>query len=201
VEEQEFRRIALEELSAVYRLAVHLCLNPVDAEDLVQDTYVRAFQAAASFTLGAHGIRPWLFKILNNLFRSRLERQRLEPVAVEQPEAHATNAGDAPPATAGQDLSDLDWEQVDGRLRDAIDALPYEQKVVFLLWAVEDLKYREIADVLGMPIGTVMSRLHRARSTLLAQLADLAAEVHVPGKRGAARGHSGGWMKPAGGTV
>ena len=74
------------------------------------------------------------------------------------------------------DLDTLDWEQVDDRLKEAIHALPDHYREVLLLWAVEGLKYREIADVLGVALGTVMSRLYRARSVLSEQLAELAEE-------------------------
>jgi len=74
------------------------------------------------------------------------------------------------------DLSTLDWEQVDDRLKKALDDLPDHYRTVLLLWAVEGLKYREVAEVLDVPLGTVMSRLYRARSILSEQLAELAQE-------------------------
>jgi RNA polymerase sigma-70 factor (ECF subfamily) len=83
---------------------------------------------------------------------------------------------------SGQALADLDWEQVDERLKRAIHDLPLAYRTVFLLASIEGLKYREIAEVLEMPIGTVMSRLFRARTTLLEALTDLAGELRLHDK-------------------
>ncbi len=166
----------MAEMDAVYRMAMHLARHPQDAADLVQETYLKAFRAAHSFQLqDGKGVRPWLFKILHNNFYSRLEQQRREPTLGDDlPEPSAVGAVDQP--APAWDLEHLDWEQVDDRLKAAIDQLPLHYRQVLLLWAVEGLKYREIADILGVALGTVMSRLHRARVQLSEQLADLAAE-------------------------
>jgi RNA polymerase sigma-70 factor, ECF subfamily len=172
-----FRELAMAELPAVYRLAYHLASNGPDAEDLVQEAYVRAFKAEGKFRLGVMGIKPWLLKILHNVFLSRLKRSRLEPVATEF--AHDLATGDSAAALSAQSVADLDWEQVDGRLKRAIEELPVAYRTVFLLSAVEGMKYREIADALETPIGTVMSRLFRARTMLLGMLGDLGAEMRL----------------------
>ena len=178
MEEKAFRSLALAELEAVHRLAHHLAPRQQDAEDWVQETYLRALKSAGGFQLGPRGIRPWLFKILHNVMNTRLARQGKAPAAAGDLDGRADASPDG--QVGGQagwiDLASIDWEQIDGRLVRGIAALPAAQREAFLLFAVEDLAYREIADVTGVPIGTVMSRLHRARQALSRELAVLAPE-------------------------
>ena len=174
----QFRQLAMAELDAVYRMAFHLARNADDAADLVQETYLRALSAEATFELREKGIRPWLFKILHNVFYTKLGRDRRAPTLADdlQQEAAASELDSAAPAW---DLASLDWEQVDERLKKAIDELDPRYRDVLLLWAVEGLKYREIADVLAVPLGTVMSRLYRARAILSRVLAEYAQEMGI----------------------
>jgi RNA polymerase sigma-70 factor (ECF subfamily) len=175
VDSDAFRQLALDEMDAVYRMAFHLARNPEEASDLMQETYLRAFRAEKSFELRERGVRPWLFKILHNTFYTRIGREQKQPVAAESLDHHPANAGDDGDAPCW-DLASLDWEQVDQRLKKAILDLPDHYREVLLLWAVEGLRYREVAEVLDVPLGTVMSRLYRARAILSDQLAALAAE-------------------------
>ena len=165
-------------MDAVYRMAMHLSRHPDEASDLVQETYLKAFKAEDRFELRDQGVRPWLFKILHNNFYTRVSRQKREPTLGDDlPEQPVPSEIDEPgPAW---DLASLDWEQVDDRLKHAIEQLPDHYREVLLLWAVEGLKYREIARVLEVPLGTIMSRLYRARGILSEQLADLAAEAGI----------------------
>ncbi len=183
--DEEFQRVALAELDAVHRMAFHLTRNPDEAADLVQETYLRAFASRRTFELREHGIRPWLFKILHNVFYTRIGRQQREPTLAEdlQHEAAANELDHDPPCW---DLSCLDWEHVDQRLKHAIADLPAHYREVLLLWAVEGLKYRQIAEVMDVPLGTVMSRLYRARGILSKRLVDLAQEhgISVEDSRG-----------------
>ncbi len=173
VETDAFRQLALDQMDAVYRMAFHLARNPEDASDLTQETYLRALRAEKSFELRERGVRPWLFKILHNTFYTRVSREQRQPTASDSLDHHADDGqnGDM----HDWDLASLDWEQIDERLKKAILDLPE----VLLLWAVEGLRYREVADVLEVPLGTVMSRLYRARAILSDQLADLAAESGI----------------------
>ena len=174
-----FRALALEELDAVYRMAMHLARNPDEAADLVQETYLKALKAEERFELRdpVKGVRPWLFKILHNTFYSRIERQGRAPALMEEMgQEVGSNGQDEAPAW---DLASLDWEQVDERLKAAIDELKPVYREVLLLWAIEGLKYREIAGVVDVPLGTVMSRLYRARAILSEKLTDLAAESGI----------------------
>jgi len=185
IDSETFRELALAELDSVYRMAFHLARGPEDAAELTQETFVRALRAEHQFELREKGIRPWLFKILHNLFYSRLDRKTREPTLVEDLQHElAPNELDQPPPA--WDLSMLDWEQVDERLKWAIDELADPYREVLLLWAIEGLKYREIAEVVGVPMGTVMSRLYRARSILSEKLAQLAAEHGIHGGDGSA---------------
>ncbi|MEM7626013.1 MAG: sigma-70 family RNA polymerase sigma factor [Planctomycetota bacterium] len=173
-----FRELALAEMDSVYRMAMHLTHHPDEAADLVQETYLKAFKAEGRFELRDKGVRPWLFKILHNNFYTRYQKKKREPtIADDLIQDSVPSELDSPPPA--WDLEHLDWEQVDDRLKHAIDDLPEHYREVLLLWAVEGLKYREVAEVLGVALGTVMSRLYRARSILSEKLADLAAEQGI----------------------
>ncbi len=177
VDRQEFENLAIEHLDAVYRLAMQLARHPADASDLVQETYLKALRVAERFEETGGGIKPWLFRILHNVFYTDVARKKRGPRSVDELPAAADEGPGPDEPEPAWDLDSLDWEQVDGRLKTAIQRLRPEYRTVLLLWGVEGLKYREIADIQGIPIGTVMSRLHRARSILAGQLADLAEET------------------------
>ncbi|MFI4861210.1 MAG: sigma-70 family RNA polymerase sigma factor [Phycisphaerales bacterium JB063] len=175
MDSQAFRELAIAEMDSVYRMAMHLSHHPDDAADLVQETYLKAFKAEGRFELREHGVRPWLFKILHNNFYTRVKKNNREPNLGDAiPDQGEMGDIDQPPPA--WDLEHLDWEQVDDRLKHAIQGLPDHYREVLLLWAVEGLKYREIAEVLGVALGTVMSRLYRARAILSERLAGLAQE-------------------------
>lgn len=158
---------------------MHLAADPDIAGDLVQETYLRALKWAERFEEKGGGIRPWLFTILHNVHRTRLKRESRAPTAVG--DFYSPDAGSPEPgaATPAWNLKSLDWEQVDERLKAAIDDLRPEFRVILLLWGVEGLKYRQIAEVMELPIGTVMSRLHRARQMLAVSLEGVVNELGV----------------------
>jgi RNA polymerase sigma-70 factor (ECF subfamily) len=176
----EFEQLALEHLDAVYRLALRLTRSPQRAEDLVQDTYARAFRprtieefdpsAARPGASASEGMRAWLFTICHNLFYSQIKRESRGPMPMGDffGEAADSKPPDEPPPVWGR--ANLDWDHVDGRLRAAVDELKEEYREVLLMWGVDGLKYREIGEILQIPIGTVMSRLHRARKILAERL-------------------------------
>lgn len=178
VDSAAFRELALAEMDSVYRMAMHLSRHPDEASDLLQETYLKAFKAEGRFELGEKGVRPWLFKILHNSFYTRYQKKKREPTIPDEfiQESTPSEVDSPPPAW---DLAHLDWEQVDDRLKQAIDELPEHYREVLLLWAVEGLKYREVGEVLDVPLGTVMSRLYRARSILSGKLTELAAEQGI----------------------
>ena len=181
MERQQFENIALEHLDAVYRMALQLGRHPDEAADLVQETYLKALRAADRYEEQGGGIRPWLFKILHNVFYTRLSRAKRETAILD--DGVGTPSEDPGPDEPGPawNLADLDWDHVDERIKGAIERLKPEYRSVLLLWGVEGLKYREIADIQEIPIGTVMSRLHRARSILAEELAGLAEEKRIKG--------------------
>lgn len=179
MEREKFEELAMQHLDAVYRMAMQLARHPDDASDLVQETYLKAFRAADRFEEQGGGIRPWLFKILHNVFYTSIAKAKRGPTPMNElppTEGSETAPDEAPPAW---NLAELDWEHVDGRLKAAIERLKPEYRSALLLWGVEGMKYREIAEIQDVPIGTVMSRLHRARSILAEQLADLAEEKGI----------------------
>lgn len=179
MQREEFETRSLEHLDALFRMAMQLARHPDEASDLVQETYYRALRVADRFEERGGGIRPWLFKILHNVFYSKVGRAKKAPRAVENLDSAVGR--EPPPGTPSpaRDLESLEWEHVDGRLKASIEELRPEYRSVLLLWGVEGLKYREIAEIQGVPIGTVMSRLHRARSILATELAEFAEEMRI----------------------
>jgi len=172
---KNFEDHAVPHLDAVYRVALRLTRNGHEAEDLVQETYLKAYKAYDRFELRSFGIRPWLMRILQNTFLNRVSRESKAPKATDQQtldQVHGYSTGDTdfrgPPA--------LDFEHLDVEVKDAMDNLPPEFRLVLSLWATMDFSYQEIADILDVPIGTVMSRLHRARQQLIRELDDYARE-------------------------
>lgn len=190
-EHAEEDRVALQEealthIDALYRTAVRMSGNPVDAEDLVQETYLRAFRSLNQFRLGTN-LRAWLFKILTNAFindyRKRSRRPRntsLDNVEDYYLYSHLIDSGIQPSSAGPEDevLANITDEAV---IR-ALDALPDEFRQVVLLADVEGFAYREIAEIMSIPVGTVMSRLHRARRRLQRSLMD--SFVAAPCKAG-----------------
>jgi len=180
LEPDEFRDLVLEELNSVYRLACHLARSRDEAEDLVQETYLRALKSRSTFRTTDQGARPWLFTILHNTYKTRVARRHREPTVTSE----AIDDFPDQPAVSAMALDGIDWEQVDERIKRAVDALPAAYRAVLLMWAVEGLKYREIARIIDAPVGTVMSRLHRARQAVLEHIG---GESGGPVPRGAAR--------------
>ncbi len=179
MERKAFEELALGHLDAVYRMAMQLARHPEEASDLVQDTYLRALKVAERYEEKGGGIRPWLFKILHNVFYSAVGKAKRQPIAVEEfPSAVSGETGPNEPPPVW-DLASLEWEHVDDRIKSSIEQLRPEYRSVLLLWGVEGLKYREISEIQDIPIGTVMSRLHRARTILARQLYELAEENGV----------------------
>ena len=192
----------MEHIDAVYRMAFHLTRSADDAEELVQDVYARAFRpqtierfvdksAEDDETSGTGGMRSWLFAITHNVFYSKIKKDKRRPSSVGEffdESSDETMPDEAPPVW---DRSSLDMEHVDEKLVKAIDSLKDEHREVLLMWSVDGLKYREIAEIMEVPIGTVMSRLHRARKLLADALLgdekaveDLGLRAFVPGAEG-----------------
>jgi|SRR6185312_1160336 len=157
---QRFRAAALPYLDDVYTLARYLLRNSSDAEDAAQECYLRAFRHFETFRGGA--IKPWLLAILRNVCRAEFARRVALPVM----EAEAEEASQA--VWDGQDSPETETaRRLDGETaRRLIAQLPDQFRETIVLREINDLSYREIADVIGAPVGTVMSRLARARLLL-----------------------------------
>lgn len=173
---QSFDELALPHLEMIYRVARRLTRREHEAEDLAQETFLKAHKAFASFEMRDFGIKPWLLKILHNTYLNRQARETRAPRATDQ-----QNLDKISHEEFSTSLPNLDYEQLDTEVKQAIDALPSDFRMVLLLWSTMELSYQEIADSLGLPIGTVMSRLHRARQQLARALATYAAENRLLG--------------------
>ena len=169
---EAFERLAVGEMDTLYRVARRLPRDGERANDLVQETYLRAFRARAGFELKEYGIRPWLLRIMQNLHFSRSAREQRQPAAMEDASLEAATPGAAPEAP-GVPMP-FNIEEMDEELLRALEVLPVDYQIVLLMWAVDDLSYKQIAHTLDIPIGTVMSRLHRARQKLGEQLREYA---------------------------
>ena len=167
--------ISSEYVDGLYRYAMAITRNRADAEDLVQETYVRALEAVERLRDDSN-IQGWLFTILRNLWFNQLRKRRNSLAIVEMDgDSEAGNARDAYAILASSE---------DGVIvRSAIDDLPIEFREVILLREFEELSYQEIADVLGCPAGTVMSRLARARTKLRTALTEMGSPRSSFGKR------------------
>jgi len=178
---REFERELLPNLPALLAVANRLTRSRAEAEDLLQDTCVKAFRSRDQYRPGTN-LRGWLLAILRNTFLNGYRRRSLERRTLEGPDAGALAAGWIGAASL-RALRDPDSGGLDGVLErpllDAIDELPADFRMVVLLADVEELSYREIADTLGCPIGTVMSRLHRARRVLRARLIEHARSLGI----------------------
>ena len=175
--DNSFEALALPHLEAAYRLARRLARQEHDAEDLVQETYLKAQKAFSTFEMRKFGMKPWLLRILHNTFLNRQSRESKAPIATDQKMLEEMNQT----ADVGSTLHppELDYDQVDQEVKHAIDNLGPEFRSVLLLWSTMELSYKEIADVLSVPVGTVMSRLHRARQQLVRSLGDFARKNRI----------------------
>jgi len=159
-EADRFRTLALPLLNEVYTFACYLTRNSVEAEDAAQETFARALRYFGGFSGGP--IKPWLFAILRNVLRSRDPRS-FEPLPEGQDEAGSDMMWGDPQCTPEADATRADEA---AHLRRLIGHLPPVYRETLLLREFNDLSYRHIAEVTGVPIGTVMSRLARAREEL-----------------------------------
>ena len=156
---RRFEQCVLPHLDAAYNLARWLTHNDQDAEDVVQESYLRAFK----FFDGFHNTdsRPWLLAIVRNTYYTLLQQQRMHDVVTPfDEEVHSLDI-------ENQNPEELLLQSINSQLlKDAINDLPVEFREVIVLRELEDLSYKEIAEIAGIPLGTVMSRLARARKKL-----------------------------------
>jgi RNA polymerase sigma-70 factor (ECF subfamily) len=173
---EEFERAILAHGTNLLAVATRLARNRADAEDLVQDTLVKALRAREQYEAGTN-LKAWLLKILKNTFINRYRRSGLEKTVLDGPDAGPLADGWIGAATlrAMRDPEGQAMRPVlEREINAALDSVPEEFRLVVLLADVEELAYREIADIVGCPIGTVMSRLHRGRRLLKTRLVEQA---------------------------
>jgi RNA polymerase sigma-70 factor (ECF subfamily) len=186
VASDEFEAEALRHLDALYRTALRMTRSEADAEDLVQETYIRAFRFRDQFTLGTN-MKAWLFRILTNTFINTYRRKAAQPEVtdlegVDEFSLYRRMANDRAASSSPDPEAELLKGVVDTEVTDALEELPEKFRTTVLL-DVEGFSYKEIAEMLSIPIGTVMSRLHRGRKFLQKRLYDLARERGIAAVR------------------
>ncbi len=182
--EEEFRTLFEEQLNGLFSLALRMTRNQLDAEDLVQDTALKAYKYFNRFDKGTN-FRAWIYRILTNNFINTYRRNKKQPTQIDLENV----------SFKLQESGNSYWDRVDDRnyhyhqaelfddeINNAIDRLPEEYKMVVLMADVEGLSYKEIAQIIDHPIGTVMSRLHRGRKILQRTLARYAEREYGYGQ-------------------
>ena len=167
---------AMEHMPSLYTAALRMTRNPADAEDLVQETFLKAYRAFASYEQGTN-LKAWLYRILTNTFINsyRSKKRRPEQTDVEDVEDLYLyrRLGGLEAASAGRSAEEEVFDHItDDQVKAALEALPENFRMPVLLADVEGFSYKEIAEILDIPIGTVMSRLHRGRKALQKALFD-----------------------------
>jgi RNA polymerase sigma-70 factor (ECF subfamily) len=174
-----FAEDAMEFMPSLYSAALRMTRNPTDAEDLVQETYLKAYRGYGGFTEGTN-LKAWLYRILTNTYINsyRAKRRRPEESDIDDVEELYLyrRLGALESAAAGRSAEDEVLDSfTDDQVKAAIESLPDQFRIAVLLADVEGFSYKEIAEMTDVPIGTVMSRLHRGRRALQKSLYELAA--------------------------
>lgn len=171
---------AMEYMPQLYSAAMRMTHNAADAEDLVQETYLKAYRGFSNFEAGTN-LRAWLFRILTNTYINSYRSKSRRPVETELDDVEDfylyRRMGGLEAARSSRSAEDelMDWFS-DAEVKSAIEALPDSFRIPVILSDVEGFSYKEIAEILDVPMGTVMSRLHRGRKSLQKQLHDYALE-------------------------
>jgi len=174
--DKSVQREALGWIDGLYGAALRLTRNPADAEDLVQDTYLKAFNASGSFKPGTN-LRAWLFTILHNHFLNARRRANASPVNIDSETAEKAAA--VIPADLETVEDALVQRVSDDEVRAALESLPEAFREAVWLRDAEGFSYVEIAEMLKVPVGTVMSRISRGRRLLAGRLSDSAARGNM----------------------
>lgn len=181
----DFEREALPHAGALYGAALRLTRNEGDAEDLVQETLLRAYRFFDTFEAGTN-CKAWLFRILTNQFRNRYREREREHEIITQAESSEANIGQFTADAFENAERALLGRMVSKDVEEALGKVPAEFRLAVVLADLEDFSYKEIADIMGCPAGTVMSRLYRGRRILQKLLLEYAIEqgiVRAPADR------------------
>ena len=169
---------AMQHMDSLYAGALRMTRNPADAEDLVQETYLKAYRGFGSFEEGTN-LKAWLYRILTNTFINRYRQQKRRPDETDLDDVEEfylyRRLGGIDEARISKSAEDQLLELfTDDEVKAALESLPETFRMAVLLADVEGFAYKEIADILDIPIGTVMSRLHRGRKALQKRLYEFA---------------------------
>ena len=182
-ERETFADQALEFMPALYSAALRMTHNPADAEDLVQETYLKAYRSFASFTEGTN-LKAWLYRILTNTFINQYRAKKRRPDQVDLDDVEdfyifrrlgGLEAADAERTAETEALESMPDDEV----KQALESIPEQFRMAVILADIEGFSYKEIAEILDVPIGTVMSRIHRGRRQLQKLLWDYATEHNL----------------------
>jgi RNA polymerase sigma-70 factor (ECF subfamily) len=178
-DKERFQRDALPLLDSLYGAALRMTRNPADAEDLVQDTMLRAYRAFDRFEPGTN-LKAWLFRIMTNAYINTYRKKQREPQKVSSDEVEEFDLyrelKDYDPQFAETPESLVLDNLVDSDILEAIEQLPDQFRLAVVLSDIEGFTYAEMADIMDVPMGTVMSRLHRGRKALQKRLWDIARD-------------------------
>ncbi|MDH6180493.1 RNA polymerase sigma-70 factor (ECF subfamily) [Microbacteriaceae bacterium SG_E_30_P1] len=174
-----FEEQALPFMDQLYAAAMRMTRNPADAADLVQETFVKAYQAFGQFQQGTN-LKAWLYRIQTNTFINSYRKKQRDPFQGSVDELEDWQVGGAESVTQSLSTRSAEAEAIDhlpdSAVKDALQAVPEDFRLAVYLADVEGFSYQEIADIMKTPVGTVMSRLHRGRRMLRDLLSDYARE-------------------------
>ncbi|MBK9109435.1 MAG: sigma-70 family RNA polymerase sigma factor [Saprospiraceae bacterium] len=183
-EQERFEREFLPHLEALHTFAFHLSFNEEDADDLVQETFLKAFRFIEKFEEGTNA-KAWLFKILKNAYINQYRKESRQPSFVDYEEVNVYQEEEEGLSSSYYDLREEVFDQMMGdEVSTALNALPEEFRTVIWLCDIEDFSYEEIAQITEIPIGTVRSRLFRARNMLKDKLKKYAETMGYKDLRG-----------------